>query len=147
MVQLIGGVSKLRISGAENRAFAHWSRKYTKQLKLMLSTQLIEDLVGLFNILIPTVASIIIFALSANLMFEQNPQDASPLTAGTFLAFNSAFGTFMGGVIGLSNTIISVLEVVVLWGRAKPILEATSEIDLSKADPGKLSGKVELEHI
>ena len=53
----------------------------------------------------------------------------------------------MGGVIGLSNTIISILEVVVLWGRAKPILEATSEIDLSKADPGKLSGKVELEHI
>ena len=147
MVQLIGGVSKLRISGAENRAFAHWSRKYTKQLKLMLSSQLIEDLVGLFNILIPTVASIIIFALSANLMFERNPQDAPPLTAGTFLAFNSAFGTFMGGVIGLSNTIISVLEVVVLWGRAKPILEATSEIDLSKADPGKLSGKVELEHI
>ncbi|AFY58608.1 NHLM bacteriocin system ABC transporter, ATP-binding protein [Rivularia sp. PCC 7116] len=150
MVQLIGGVSKLRISGAENRAFAHWSKKYTKQLKLMLSSQLIEDLVGLFNILIPTIASIIIFALSANLMFganTQNPQASPPLTAGTFLAFNSAFGTFMGGVVGLSNTIISILEVIVLWGRAKPILIATSEIDLSKADPGKLTGTVELEHI
>ncbi|MEO1375968.1 MAG: NHLP bacteriocin export ABC transporter permease/ATPase subunit, partial [Cyanobacteria bacterium J06635_10] len=149
MVQLIGGVSKLRISGAENRAFAYWSKKYTKQLKLMLSSQLIEDLVALFNILIPTVASMIIFALSADLLFKPNPanQGATPFTAGTFLAFNSAFGTFMGGVIGLSNTIISVLEVVVLWDRAKPIIMATPEIDLNKADPGKLAGKVELEHV
>jgi ABC-type bacteriocin/lantibiotic exporter with double-glycine peptidase domain len=39
------------------------------------------------------------------------------------------------------------LEVVVLWERAKPILHETPEIDVNKADPGKLSGKLELEHV
>ncbi|MBD2774175.1 NHLP bacteriocin export ABC transporter permease/ATPase subunit [Iningainema tapete] len=151
MVQLISGVSKLRIAGAENRAFAYWAKKYSKQLKLMLSTQLIEDLVGIFNLMLPTVASMIIFTLSINLMAQGNSPNsggaASSLTAGSFLAFNSAFGTFIGGATSLSNTVLSVLEVVVLWERAKPILEATPEVDLTKADPGRLSGKLELEHV
>lgn len=148
MVQLIGAVSKLRIAGAENRAFAFWAKKYSKQLKLMLSTQLIEDVVSIFNVLVPTVASAIIFALSVSLMTEPAASGAAPaLTAGSFLAFNSSFGTFIGGVTGLSNTIISILEVVVLWERAKPILQTTPEIDLYKANPGKLTGKIELEHV
>ena len=149
MVQLIGGVSKLRIAGAENRAFAHWAKKYTKQLKLMLSTELIEDLVSIFNVMLPTVCSMIIFALSAKLMLESSlePDGGTPLTPGTFMAFNTAFATFIGGATGLSDTAISVLEVVILWERAKPILEATPEVDLTKADPGKLKGKVELEHV
>jgi NHLM bacteriocin system ABC transporter ATP-binding protein len=147
MVQLIGGVSKLRIAGAENRAFAYWAKKYSKQLKLMVSTQLIEDIVSIFNTLIPTVSSMIIFALSANLLAQASSGGSTPFTAGTFLAFNSAFGTFMGGVTSLSNTVIGILEVVVLWERAKPILHATPEVDFSKADPGRLSGKFELEHV
>ena len=147
VVQLIGGVSKLRIAGAENRAFAFWAKKYTHQLKLMLSTQLIEDIVGLFNTMLPTVCSMIIFALSVNLMASPTTGGTAALTAGSFLAFNTAFGTFIQGATSLSNTIIHTLDIVVLWERAKPILEATPEVDLNKTDPGKLSGKLELEHV
>jgi ABC-type bacteriocin/lantibiotic exporter with double-glycine peptidase domain len=48
-VQLIGGVTKLRVAGAEERAFAYWSKKFGQQLKLMLSTEEIEDVVTLFK--------------------------------------------------------------------------------------------------
>jgi len=44
-VQLIGGVTKLRVSGAEERAFAYWSKKFGQQLKLMLTTETLEDVV------------------------------------------------------------------------------------------------------
>ncbi|RUS94718.1 NHLP family bacteriocin export ABC transporter permease/ATPase subunit [Dulcicalothrix desertica PCC 7102] len=151
MVQLIGSVSKLRIAGAENRAFAHWAKKYSKQLKLMLSTQLVEDVVAVFNIMVPVASSMIIFALSAKItadsMQPDAPADAEKLTAGSFLAFNAAYGIFINGVTNLSNTLIQMLEVVVLWERAQPILQATPEIDLQKANPGKLTGKIELEHV
>jgi NHLM bacteriocin system ABC transporter ATP-binding protein len=152
LVQLIGGVSKLRIAGAENRAFAYWARMYSKQLKLMLSTQFIEDLLEIFNILLPTVCSMVIFSMTVQLMGQGGAASGGgaagePLTAGKFMAFNSAFGTFIGAASSLSNTLISVLEVSILWERAKPILEAMPEVDTTKADPGKLSGKVELEHI
>ena len=39
MVQLINGVSKLRMAGAEPRAFAQWGQKYQQQLLLDASTQ------------------------------------------------------------------------------------------------------------
>ncbi|MHC5729229.1 MAG: ABC transporter transmembrane domain-containing protein, partial [Nostoc sp.] len=35
-VQLIGGVSKLRVAAAESEALACWAKKYTQQVKLML---------------------------------------------------------------------------------------------------------------
>jgi ABC-type bacteriocin/lantibiotic exporter with double-glycine peptidase domain len=69
------------------------------------------------------------------------------LTTGTFLAFNAAFGTFIGGATSLSTTIIDLLDVSTLFGRARPILEGTAEVDASKTDPGRLSGKLALEHV
>ncbi|MEM7554359.1 MAG: NHLP bacteriocin export ABC transporter permease/ATPase subunit [Cyanobacteria bacterium P01_A01_bin.84] len=150
MVQLIGGVSKLRIAGAENRAFAYWANKYRQQMKLLFSNQLIEDLLAVFNVMIPTLSSMVIFAMAVNLMTPKNsPNSAGEavLSAGTFLAFNIAFITFINGATQLSNTIVSVLEVAILWERAQPILQAKPEVDLNKADPGKLSGKIEIEHV
>lgn len=150
MVQLIGGVSKLRIAGAENRAFAYWAQKYRQQMKLLFSNQLIEDFLAVFNVMVPTISSMIIFFVAVKFMTPANSNNSgggTVLSAGTFLAFNVAFVTFINGATQLSNTIVSVLEVVILWERAQPILRAKPEIDLNKADPGKLTGKIEIEHI
>ena len=142
-VELIGGVSKLRVAGAENRAFAYWTKKYTEQLQLMLSTQVIEDIVAIFNTILPTMSSMLLYFLAVNLIV----QGKGGLSTGTFLAFNSAFGIFITGATSLSNTIIKILEITVLWERAKPILEAQPEIDLNKTDPGRLDGAVKLDRV
>jgi len=146
MVQLIGGVSKLRVAGAEDRAFAYWARKYSQQLKLMLSTQLIEDILATFNVMLPTVSSIVIFWLASTFL-GQFQTKGDGLSTGTFLAFNTAFSTFIGGATSLSNTVINVLEIAILWERAKPILEAKPEVDHKQADPGRLSGRLRLDHL
>jgi ABC-type bacteriocin/lantibiotic exporter with double-glycine peptidase domain len=39
------------------------------------------------------------------------------------------------------------LDVIPLWQRSQPILTAQPEIDLNKANPGKLSGNVQIDHI
>ncbi len=143
-VQLLGGISKLRIAGAEKRAFAYWTKQYSQQLSLILSTELIEDALNIFNTVLPTISSIIIFILAVNLIAEAQTQAEAWLSTGTFLVFNSAFGTFLSGVTNLSNTMIEILEVTILWERAQPILEAKPETDLTKADPGRLRGNVNL---
>jgi NHLM bacteriocin system ABC transporter ATP-binding protein len=147
MVQLIGGVTKLKVSGAEERAFAYWSKKYSQQQKLVLTNQRIEDMVQLFNTLLPTVSSAVLFWLAVTLIGQAQASGGTGLSTGTFLAFNSAFGTFIDGAGDLSNTIIDVLEVVTLWERAKPILEAKPELDPSSTDPGRLSGKLALDRV
>ncbi|MBV9386181.1 MAG: NHLP bacteriocin export ABC transporter permease/ATPase subunit [Chroococcidiopsidaceae cyanobacterium CP_BM_ER_R8_30] len=145
MVQLINGVSKLQVAAAEERAFAAWARKYSQQLRLTLSSQLIEDSIRVFNTVMPTVTAILIFWFAWHLVGQ--PQGTAHLSAGTFLAFYIAFGIFINGATSLSNTVTEVLEIITLWKRAKPILVAEPEIDSSKTDPGRLSGGLSLEHV
>jgi NHLM bacteriocin system ABC transporter ATP-binding protein len=146
MVQLINGVPKLRIAAVEERAFAHWGEKYTRQLQLLLSTQQLEDAVAVFNSAMPTVTTIALFWLTSTLI-SPDPRAGTGLSAGTFLAFNVAYGTFIAGATSLSNTLIDVLDVIPLWQRAQPILQAEPEIDCDKADPGRLLGDVRLEYV
>ncbi|MEM9263901.1 MAG: NHLP bacteriocin export ABC transporter permease/ATPase subunit [Cyanobacteria bacterium P01_F01_bin.13] len=134
MVQLINGVSKLRIAGAESRAFAQWGNKYRRLLEIELSTQQLEDSVNIFNTVIPTVTTIALFWLASTLVgpFE--------LSTGRFLAFNAAFAIFISGITNLSLTMIDVMDVIPLWMRSQPILEASPEVTTEKTDPGQLSG-------
>ncbi|MEB3233045.1 MAG: NHLP bacteriocin export ABC transporter permease/ATPase subunit [Leptolyngbyaceae bacterium] len=145
IVQLINGVPKLRIAGAEERAFAHWGNQYAEQLRLDLSTQQLEDWTEVFNTMVPTVTTVLLFWLATALIHPSS--GTSELTTGTFLAFNVAFGTFIGGAASLSTSIIEVLEVVPLWQRSLPILQATPEVDANKADPGRITGNILVDHV
>ncbi|WP_019503872.1 NHLP bacteriocin export ABC transporter permease/ATPase subunit [Pleurocapsa sp. PCC 7319] len=147
IVQLINGISKLRVAGAEKRAFAAWSKNYSQQIQLELSTQLVEDIVAVFNTVIPTIISGVLFWFTLKLLTDAQTQGQIGLTVGTFLAFNTAFRTFLQGVTSVSNTVTNTLEVVPQWHRAQPILKTIPEIELTKADPGKLIGRINIEHV
>lgn len=144
-VQLIGGVSKLRVAAAESEAFACWSKKYTQQVKLMLSTQLVSDLLTAFNVTLPALSSMLLFGLAIFLIGQSGGE--TRLSTGTFLAFNAAFGTFIASVIRLSNTLINIVEITILWERAQPILQTKTEVDDHKYHPGRLSGLLKLDQV
>jgi NHLM bacteriocin system ABC transporter ATP-binding protein len=141
MVQIINGVGKFRVAGAEPRAYAYWGQEYREQLQLTLSSQRIEDNLTVINHLLSALTPAVLFATSAQLLTAENG-----LSTGTFLAFNAAFGTFISGATSLSGTAIDLLEVLPLWERAQPILQAKPEIDAEKANPGRLSGRITIDH-
>lgn len=146
-VQLINGIAKLRVAGAEARGFACWSEPYSRQIKQELSTQYLEDGVALFNTVMPTLTSAVLFWFTIQLLQESQTTGAIGLSVGTFLAFNTAFGTFIRGATDLSNTMTGILQVLPQWKRAQPILQALPEVDLSQADPGRLKGRIGVEHV
>jgi NHLM bacteriocin system ABC transporter ATP-binding protein len=137
MVQMINGVPKLRVAGAEARAFAYWGNQYRQQLRLILSTQQIEDILAAINSVLPPLTNVLIFCAATQMLQKQD----GTFSIGTFFAFNAAFGSFIGGASSLSKTVVDVLNVVPLWQRAQPILDAQPEVDSEKSDPGKLSGQ------
>jgi NHLM bacteriocin system ABC transporter ATP-binding protein len=143
VVQLINGVTKLRVAGAESRAFAYWGKEYRQQLSLILRTQGIEDNMAVINKILPAITTAALFWFAITLL----KQSQGGLSTGTFLAFNAAFGTFIGGVTSLSTTVIDVLQVLPLWKRAEPILSAIPEVDVNKSDPGRLVGKLTVDHV
>ncbi len=147
MVQLINGVSKLRVSGAEERAFAHWGTLFSRLQTRDLRMQHIEDNINVLNAVLPTLISALLFGSAILMIQTAGGNSGLGLTAGTFLAFNAAFGIFIGGATNLSNAVIDVLEVTTYWERAQPIFTAEPEVDAEKTDPGRLSGKLSLEHV
>jgi len=141
IVQLINGVAKLRVAGAQEHAFAYWAKTYSQQVRLVLRTQRIKDQLTVFNGVLPIVSSVCLFWLAVRSI------QGAGLSIGTFLAFNAAFGIFVAGATGLSNSVIEALAIVTLWERTKPILEAKLEAGTSQADPGRLLGQLSLDHV
>jgi ABC-type multidrug transport system fused ATPase/permease subunit len=67
-VELINGVSKLRVAAAEGRAFAAWAKKYSQQIKLRTGIKRIDDSVSVFNEALPLVSSILMFWFAIQFM-------------------------------------------------------------------------------
>jgi NHLM bacteriocin system ABC transporter ATP-binding protein len=145
ILQIINGVAKFRLAGAENRAFAHWGKQYSHQLKLMMATQGIEDNLAVVNKLLSTATPAVLFIFATSAL-QQAQVNHTAFTTGTFLAFNAAFGTFIAGTTSLSKIVIDILETLPIWERTQPILQGVPEVNAEKSDPGRLTGKITINH-
>jgi NHLM bacteriocin system ABC transporter ATP-binding protein len=147
VAQLVHGVAKLRVAGAEERAFAFWGKAYCRQQALRLRIQRLEDRMTVVNAVWPTLASLGLFWCAMLTLQPAETAGSRGLTAGAFLAFHAAFGICMAGATSLSNTVVDLLKVATLWERARPILAATPEVHTTQARPGRLRGALALDHV
>ncbi len=145
--QLIGGISKFRIAGGETRAFAYWSKLFADKKKIAYRNVELRNHFNVFNSIYPVIASMCIFYLVVKSLEKAPGAGETPMSIGDFLAFNTAFATFLTGVLTVVNSLLGAANVIPLYERAKPILETVPEIDEGKADPGALTGRVEINHI
>lgn len=141
VLQFLRGIAKLRVTGSEGRAFAVWATAFAHQRILSFKAQNIGNILGTFNAMFPILGSMAIFIMMV--YFTKH----GSLTTGQFLAFNAAFGSFLGAMLGMTGALISILRIIPLYERAKPILQTMPEVDEAKADPGELAGEVEVNHL
>ena len=142
VLQLLNGVAKIRVAGAEGRAFARWGTEFARQKQLSWRS------LGASNLL--TVANSTFGALAAMVLFVGVTREATGqgrLSTGDFLAFYAAFGQFSAALLALGSTLTSTLSVIPLFERSRPILEAMPEVSEHSPDPGKLRGELELSHV
>jgi ATP-binding cassette subfamily C protein len=140
VLQFITGITKLRVAAAEVHAFAVWARNFSEQKRLDLATGRVYNGVAVFNEVYPILTTICLFAAMAYWA-------RGDMTTGKFLAFNAAFTTFLYATLDVSAALISMLHVVPVYERAKPILATLPEVTEAKADPGELQGRIELSHV
>ncbi len=143
-LQFINGIAKFRVAGTEARAFAVWAREFAKQRVLALRARKISNLVSIFNSAFPVLAWAVIFYYATALM--KNP-NTPMLTTGEFLAFMAAFVQFSTGAMDLSSALISVLNVIPLYERAKPILTSLPEVVTTQTAPPELTGTLDIHHV
>ena len=142
VAELLQGVAKFRVSGTEPRAFARWAYDYTWQKQNMLTAAKVSLATTLFHTVFPAATSIAIYVLAAN-MARQDPS----FSTGRFLAFNAAFGQFLGATLGFSGAMLSLVSIVPTYERARPILEELPELKAEMKKPGSLRGDIEVSHV
>lgn len=144
LLQFIAGVAKLRVSNAETRAFLLWARQFASQKSAATAARRIGIALQVFNAMFPILCTGILF-YSNQRMLEAGT--GSGLSTGGFLAFLAAFTQFLAANLNLSSTLLNVANIVPLYERARPLLEALPEAREGMAAPGRLRGEIEVSHV
>ncbi len=137
-LEMLNGVSKLRVAGAEARAFGVWARLVPGAAPRR--AQLAAMRVNVVYAALPLAALLVIFPIAGL-------RGDSDLTAGTFLAFNTALTQVITAVIALGTSLSAVAQIVPLYQRASPILQTLPEVEEGRTDPGELTGDVEVSNV
>jgi NHLM bacteriocin system ABC transporter ATP-binding protein len=138
--QLLSGVPKLRVAGAEERAFSVWAGHFTSGRGLTASSRRVQNGVTTFNAGFPLVCSAIIFAVVGGPL-------RSHVSLSGFLAFFTAFNLLIASTVQFTGVVITAMNVVPMLEKLAPILETQPEENQDKADPGELSGRIALSKV
>ena len=136
VLQAIQAVSKLRVAGAANRAFAHWAAQYSRKQEFAQQMRTLRDRSRLANLAIPAVATTLVFYCLL----------ASPMPLGSFLAAMAALTIFLTAITSASDTYATLVLVANLWQRMRTILAAEPEVHGGRTNPGKLRGRIAIEN-
>jgi ATP-binding cassette subfamily C protein len=140
VLQFISGISKLRITATEDRAFALWAEQFSTKKRLAYKSGLVKSGLLSFNAMLPVVSLITLFTWVVWKRLDC-------LSTGDFLAFNAAYASFQNASLQMAVALTTSLNIFPLYERAKPILETLPESSESRADPGILSGALEVNQV
>lgn len=138
--QALTAIKKLRVAGAGNRISSRLIHLHNRQRMHDYNVRSVENVLRSFNVIIPVLASAVFYAM-VMLLFDEPP------ATGDFVAFTTAFGSFIVGIIAILNSVPLGLIVLVLYERLKPILEKPPETAAGSSPPGKLLGRIEMNRI
>ncbi|MTJ83695.1 MAG: NHLP bacteriocin export ABC transporter permease/ATPase subunit [Telmatospirillum sp.] len=140
VLELVGGINKIRIAGAEDRAFHRWAMAFGRYRNRMNQSRRIQIRYGTFWMGYEVLCLCSVFVVVGI-------TSRTPVTTGAFLAFVAAFTGLLSSVYALCRSLIEVMAAVPLYRRALPLLTATPEADVTKADPGRLGGDIEVNSV
>jgi len=144
VLQFLSSIAKLRTAAAEGQAFSIWARGFSEQRQLQFRARSVGNFIASFSAAYPVVTTLVLYAVALPLMTRGGDH---PLRTGDFMGFMSSFATCLGGMLGAAQALLGAMAVVPLFDQARPILETLPEVDTAKADPGTLSGAIDIERV
>lgn len=142
LLELILGVAKIRLAAAEERAFARIAHTFAGSRRHQLSSQRLAAWQTALN------EVLILLGLLAFVLLIGKPSETPSLIAtGAFAALLLAFQQFASGLSLMVMTATELVAIQPQMTRSRPILQAAPEVSEAKADPGRLSGAIEVSHL
>ena len=142
LLQFITGISKLRLTGSEDRAFGVWAKEFSDKKILTKKSRITQNLLNTLFSIIPIVTLMLLFGITV-----YSVMDKGGMPLGNFMAFLSANTNFMGAIMQMLMASLLIIRVVPIYNRLRPILETTPESDDTKPSPGILDGFIDVNHV
>ena len=105
MLQLLAGITKLRVAGAEKRAFYLITRDFSEQRRTEYKGRMLACQLVTFQAVLPVLVSMGVFYTAVALT-------GNALGAGKFVAFNSALTNFINSMMVLCQSLLSVNMII-----------------------------------
>lgn len=134
---LITGVQKIRLSGAEKRAFSRWARAYSEQASLTFNPPTFIKVSGVISTGVSLVGTAVMYFFAIQ----------SHVSVAEYYAFNSAYGMVSGAFTSLAGIALSIAQIKPTLEMVKPFFETIPEVAQDKEVITRLSGGVELSNI
>ncbi len=140
LFQIINGISKLRIEGAEGSVYAVWARHYGEQQSAELELGAWDARLRAFGAALPLLASAALF-LVVGLRGLEN------LSTGDFLVIYTAFMLFVTGVVRLGASFGAVAAVAPEIAQIRPFLTEVPEVSSGQKPVEYLGGDLVFDHV
>ena len=134
---MITGVQKIRLSGAEKRMFARWSKLYAEQLRVAYNPPIFLRANHAFGAIISLGGMILMYYMAVR----------SRVGVADYYAFNTAYGMVSGAFMSIAGIATTVAQFKPTIEMAKPIMDTIPEIAEGKPVIEKLSGGIEMSNV
>ena len=131
---LLGGIQKIKLAGAEDRAFAKWAHGYADYARNAYNRPVLVRAMTAVGGLIGVVGGIVIYYYAG----------VSDMSVADYMSFNVAYGQMSGAIMALVGVASQVAQIGPMLEMVAPILEAEPEVASDKPSVGTLTGGIEV---
>ena len=138
--QLVEGIAKLRVANAERRAFCLWANRFAAVKEAFVTAQRGFAAVTAVGATVTTLTILAVLLAVATL-------PVGSVSQATFIAFNTAFGQVLAATAAVTGVAVFAAQARPLAESVRPVLGTPAEVSAEGADPGGLSGAIEVSHV
>ena len=134
---LISGVQKIKLAGAEKRAFAKWAHAYAEAVEPSYNPPFLIKANTAINSAISLIGTIVLYYLAVQ----------TRVSPSEYIAFNTAFGAVSAAFASLTGVALSVARIKPILEMAEPILKTQPESSENRTMVTRLNGSIELSNV
>lgn len=134
---LISGIQKIKLAGAEKRAFARWGNLYAQNAKLTYNPPAFIKLNSVISLAISLMGNIVMYAAAVK----------SGVSVADYYAFGTAYGMVSGAFMSLAGMALTVAQIKPILETVQPFFNTVPEISEGKEVITRLSGGIELTNV
>ncbi|MDO5112609.1 MAG: NHLP bacteriocin export ABC transporter permease/ATPase subunit [Clostridia bacterium] len=134
---LFSGVQKIKLAGAERRAFSKWAKTYKELAALAYHPPFMLRINASLITAVTLAGTIVLYFCAAR----------NQVTVADYMAFNTSYGMLSGAFSALAGVAMSIAGIRSVLHLLEPILQTVPEVADGKKVLTRIGGGIEVSHV